>query len=118
MPRREFCRPELVGAVGGEGVLPDVADIQRVRDDSLPDFLAEQALEQILIQRERALRKDRIAALLQFVGNAQVDARIVMIGPSQQDNPHSPFSLQSVEDLARLAPYIRPRSDSAPRSPA
>ena len=50
-------------------------------DDAGPHFLSEQALQQIFIERQRTLRKDRITELLKLVQNLVIESRIVMIGP-------------------------------------
>ena len=47
---------------------------------------AEQAVQQVFIQRQGALRKDWVSEFLELLQNLVVDAGIVMVGPSQHDD--------------------------------
>ena len=55
----------------------------------LAKLAAKQPVEQIRVEREQALREYGIAEPLKFLENALVQARIVMIGPTQHHEPDS-----------------------------
>ncbi len=86
MTRRELGGPDLVVGTGRVGGLPNIANVQRVADYTGAHFLAEQPLQQVFIQRQRALREDRVTQLLELFRNFVVDAGIVVIGTSQHDD--------------------------------
>src|SRR5882757_9173566 len=58
----ELCSPHLMIVAGGVAVLPDVADIQRMRNQASAHLLPEKTVEQILVERQGALREDGITA--------------------------------------------------------
>ena len=71
-----------------------------------PNLVAEQALQQVFVQRQRALRKDRVAELLKFVENFMVQAGVVMIGPAEHHNADAVLAFKFVEHIARLVPHL------------
>ena len=103
MPRRKLRRPDFVVGAAGIRVLPGVADIERAADHAGADFLAEQAFQHIFVERQRVLREDRIAELLELVENLVIQARIVMIRPAEHDDADAVLALELVEHLARAA---------------
>src|SRR6266496_388458 len=101
MARRELCRPDLVVRARGICVLPDIADVERVLDAARADLFAEESVEQVLIERQEALREDRIAELLELVHDLVVDAGIMVIDAPKHDDADAALALQFVERLAR-----------------
>ena len=102
MPGREFGGPDLMVRAGRVGVFPNVVDIERMLDRSRPHFLSEQPLQQVLIQRQRALREDRITQLLKLVHDLVIQTGIMMIGPSQHHNADAIFALQLIHGFPGL----------------
>ncbi len=100
MPSRELRRPDFVVGAAGVGILPGIADVERVTDDSGPHFVAEQPLQHVFVERQRVLREDRIAQLLELFHDLVIEAGIVVIGPAQHDDADPVFALQLVEHLA------------------
>src|SRR5215475_10339920 len=86
MSCRKLSRPDLVVGTGGIAVLPDIADIERMRNHSSPNLVTEKTIEQIFVQRQRALREDRIAELLELLHDLVIQSGIMVINPSQHDD--------------------------------
>ena len=80
-------------------------------------FLAEQPLQQVFVQRQRVLREDRIAELLELIQDLVIQAGIVVIGPAQHDDADAVFALQLIEHLRARAGGCWLRNLSAPRIP-
>ena len=49
MTSGELRRPHLVVGAGGVAILPDIADVERMGDESGAHLVAKQAIQQILI---------------------------------------------------------------------
>jgi hypothetical protein len=67
-----------------------------VSDNAGANFLAEQALEHVFIQRQRILRKDGIAQLLELLHDFVIEARVVVIGSTQHHDADAIFALELV----------------------
>ena len=67
MAGRKLRGPHFVVGTGGVAVLPDIGDVERMRDHSGADFFSEEAVKQVFIERQRALGKNRVAELLEFL---------------------------------------------------
>src|SRR6266853_3818237 len=82
----ELCPPQdfvRVTAVGGS---PHVGDIERGPDFSRPDFLAEEPIQQILMNGKILQPENRIAVRLKVPFDFVPDSRVHMIGtPQHQD---------------------------------
>ena len=72
-------------------------------DEPGAHFVSEEAVEHILVQRQRALREDRIAELLELLHDLVVQAGIVVINAAQHHDADAVFALQLIERLPRLA---------------
>jgi hypothetical protein len=81
--------------------LPDVGNIKLVADHPRTHLLAEQPLEQILIKRQRALRDDGVAELLELLGDAVVDSGIVMVGSAEDDDSDAVLALELIKNFTR-----------------
>ena len=68
-----------------------------------PDLVAEQPLQQILVERQRALREHRVSQLLELLENLVIQARIVMVRAREHHDADALLAL---------------RADRAPRAPA
>src|ERR1700704_3327269 len=97
MARRELGGPDLVIGTGGVASLPHVRDVERMLDYAGANFFSEEALQQVLIERKCALRKNRVPELLEFVEDFVVQSGIVMIGPAEHHNADAVFALELVE---------------------
>src|SRR6266511_4265573 len=85
MARRKFRGPKFVVGARRTGNLPHVGDRQCGGNRPFRNLSAEETFEQVRIERQVALRKDRIAELLERVEDSLVQPRIVMIRASQQN---------------------------------
>ena len=65
-----------------------------------PHFLAEQPLQHVLVHRQRVLREDRIAELLELFHDLVIEPRIVVIRPAQHDDADAVLALELVHRLA------------------
>ena len=101
MPRRELRRPHLVVGAARVRVLPHVLDIERMLDGPALDILGEQPLHKVLVERQRALRENRVAELLEFFQDLVIQARIVVIDASQHHDADAVFAFQLIQNLAR-----------------
>jgi len=72
-------------------------------DEAAAHLVAEEPIEKVRIERQRALRKDWVAELLKLFEDAVVEAGVVMIGAAEHDDPHAAFALQLVENCAGLS---------------
>src|ERR1700741_3167909 len=97
MPSRKLGRPDLVVGAGGVASLPHVGDIERMLDYTGAHLFSEQALQQVLVERERALRKDRVAELLKLVQNFVIQSGVMMIGAAQHHDTDAVFTLELIE---------------------
>ena len=102
MPRRELGRPDLVVRAGRITVLPDVGNIERMRDESRPHFVSEEPVENIVVDGQRALREDRVAQLLKLFHDLVVQAGIVVINPPKHHDADTVFALKLIERFTRL----------------
>jgi hypothetical protein len=82
MPGCKLRRPYLVVGARRIAVLPNIADIQRMRDQPRSDLIAEQAVQYVLVDRQRALREHRISQLLELLHDLVVQSWIVVIHPT------------------------------------
>src|SRR5271165_3141549 len=105
MARGELGRPDLVIGAGGVAGLPYVSDIEWMLDHAGADFFSKQALQQVFVEWQRTLRKDRVAELLELVEDFVVQAGIVMIGTAEHHNADAVLTLELVEHVARLVPH-------------
>ena len=100
MARGELGGPEFMVGSRRAGDLPDIGHRKRGSDQALRHFGPEETLEQVFVQRQVGLRKDRIAELLQRIQYSLVQARIVMIGTAEQDQADLVLPLQFVQQPA------------------
>src|SRR5579885_1065010 len=103
MPGRKLRCPDFVVGAARIGILPRVTDIKRAGDHASADFVAEEALEHVLVNWQRVLRKDWIPQLLEFVENLVVQARIVVIRTPYHNDSNAVFALELIQHLARPA---------------
>src|SRR5579883_137792 len=102
MPRGELRGPHFVIRAGGIGVFPNIGNIQRMLDHAGANLFAEQPIEQILVHRQSALRKNRITELLKLLHNFVIQPRIVMIRPAEHHDADPIFPLQLVQYFSSL----------------
>src|ERR1700757_383285 len=98
--------PQLVVGACRERLLPNVRDVQGTTNHTTQQLSAEQPLEQILVEREQALREDGISELLQFIENPLVQARVVMIGTTEHHQPNSTALFEVIESPASLPAQV------------
>jgi len=67
MPGRELRSPHFVVRAAGVGILPGIGDIERVADDTSPDFVPKQPLQHVFIERQGVLGEDRVAQVLELL---------------------------------------------------
>src|SRR6202042_3666489 len=101
MARRKLRCPNFVVGAARVGILPSVSDVERTGNDAGANFFAEQALKEVVVKRQRVLREDRVAELLELVENFVVEAWVVMVGTRQHDDSNAILALELVEHLAR-----------------
>src|SRR5690242_4067473 len=97
--------PDLAAGVLAVAVLPDVADRHRVRRFAGEHVLAEQAPDDIVIDRQTVLREYGIAELLEFFEDFVIHARVVVIRTAQQDDAQAVFALELFEHFASGAAH-------------
>jgi biotin synthase-like enzyme len=83
-------------------VLPYIGDIQRRTNNPGCNFCSEQAVQQIGIERQQALRKDGIAKPMEFLKDALIEARVVVIGAPQHDKSNSAAFFEIVKSVPSL----------------
>ena len=71
-----------------------------------PHLVAEEPPEHVVVDRQRVLREDRIAELLELFEDLVVDARVVVIRPAEQHDAEPVLALELVEHLARRAAQV------------
>src|ERR1043165_3136296 len=102
--------PDLAAGVLAVAVLPDVADRHRVRRFAGEHVLAEQAPDDIVIDRQTVLREYGIAELLEFFEDFVIHARVVVIRTAQQGDAQAVFARSEErrvgkECRSRWSPY-------------
>src|SRR5438876_801195 len=107
MPGRELRRPHFVIGARRVTVFPDILDLERAADRAGADFPAEQTLEQVLVEGQRALGEHGIPELLELLENLVIQPRIVMVRTGEDDDPDSVLAFELVDDGARLCAYAR-----------
>src|SRR5438128_2622803 len=90
---------DLLERLFGEEVR--VSDVQWAADHPGAHFFAKQPLQQVFIKRQSILREDGIAELLEFIHDFVIEARIVVVGPSQHHDANAVLALELIEHLPR-----------------
>ncbi len=73
------------------------------------NVVAKQAPDDFVVNRQRTLREDRIAELLELLEDVVVEAGIVVIRPSQQDDADAVLGFELLQDFAALLAQNCPR---------
>src|SRR5262249_25854374 len=107
MPGGELRRPYLVVRAGRIAVLPDVLDLESMGESPAANLVPEQPFEQVLVERQRALREHRIPELLELLEDLVIQPRIVVIRPREDDDPDPVLALELIDDRARTAADVR-----------
>src|ERR1039458_4710950 len=90
-----------------QGVLPNVRDRHGMRNVAGLDFVAEQAPDDVVVDRQAVLGKHGVADLLELLHDLVVHAGVVVIRPPQQHHAQAVFALQFLQRLARPAAHDR-----------
>ncbi len=99
-------RPDLAGGVLRVRVLPGVGDVHRMLDS--PAFTSSPKSFQTMSSsmRQRILREDRIAELLELLEDLVIDARIVVVRTAQQHDAEAIFRSPVVFNTSRAVPRM------------
>src|SRR5579872_5060728 len=100
MSSRKFRRPDFVICTARVRVFPGVGNVEWATDDAGAHFFAEQAFQQIFVNRQSVLRKNRVPEFLELVEDLVIQTRVVMIGAPEHDDADAIFPLELIEDLA------------------
>src|ERR1700751_3926130 len=102
MPGREFCRPDFVVSTGRVAVLPDIANVERVGDNAGADFVAEETIEKVFIERQSALREYGVTKFLELFHNLVIEAWIMVVDATQHHDANAIFALKLIKSFPRL----------------
>ena len=75
-------------------------------DDPGPDFVPEDPIQEVRVDRQRVLRKDRVAELLEFIQDAVVQPRVMNIRTALNDHTQPVLAFEPVESLAGLSAKV------------
>src|SRR4051812_22466075 len=73
-----------------------------MRDNAGTHFFPKEAVEQVFVQGEGALREDRIAQFLKLLHDLVIQAGVVMIDAAQHNDTDTILALQLIERFAGL----------------
>src|SRR5207248_3848345 len=97
MARGKLRSPDLVVRAGRVGVLPDVADVEGIFDHPSADFIAEEPVEDVLVNWQCILRENRIPELLELFHDLVVHAGIMVVGTPKHYDADSVLALQHLQ---------------------
>ena len=100
MPRHILRGPNLAAGVLAVRVLPDISDGERVRTLARQHVLAEQAPQNVVVDRQAVLREYRVSELLELFQNLVIHTGVVVIRAAQQDHAQAVFPFQLFQHLA------------------
>src|SRR5215469_3799554 len=72
-------------------------------DHALANVVAEETLKEVLVDRQRVLRKDRVAEFLELVEDLVIQARIVVIGATEHHDADAVFAFELINHFAGAA---------------
>src|ERR1700745_3871731 len=100
MARCKLGRPDLVICTGGIGVLPHVSNIEWILDYARANFVTEQPVKNVFVDRQRALREDRIAELLELLHDFVIYAGIMVVRTTKHHDTDAVLALEHVQRFA------------------
>src|SRR5215471_7395334 len=103
---RDILRgPDLAAGVFAVAVLPDIVDAHGMRRFAGQHIVAEEAPDDVVVDRQAVLREYRVAELLELFQDFVVDAGVVVIRAAQQDHAQAVFALELLQHFAGSAAH-------------